>query len=212
MSRASYNNERGVRNQFTASSPIISPYIYIQPQQQDASDYLRLLLMIIDEDEQKHIKSACATSKTRTTVQDVFTFETVEIIKCGKCDDEHIRAFEPEIILTVEIPESSNGLKSIDEYLKIRFIESSLSGYKCNSCTTSGTSRSKLCLMTTSQILLIHLCRFKYDREKCESTKITTAIEFNDILDINPVLNNQPVEYHYSLYAAVVHDGETLEY
>jgi ubiquitin C-terminal hydrolase len=177
--------------------------------QQDAHEFLRILLEGIDSSFPKRAKGRLGghTENTASTVNQVFGGSLTSTTQC-KCGYENT-VQDPMRDLSLSI-EASN-INSVTEALASLSAQEALDdGYTCEVCKKTGGASRVLEVHTAPDVCIIHLKRFAAatDTAGRENAKNDKFIEFDDKLTLPCKGPEGPASY--SLKCVVVHDGPTI--
>lgn len=200
--------------------------------QEDSHEFLAFLLDIIHEDlnrvknkpyiEEKdynddkleeHSSEAWKNylMRNKSIIVDLFQGQSKSTLKCLKCN--HVsHKFEPFMYLSLPLPQKSKKkakvplLDCLAEFSKEEKLEGQERWF-CPKCKAHVDSTKKMEVWKLPNILIVHLKRFKFTREK--RGKIRSFIDFPHVdLDLNGVAagiqRDKPV---YDLFAVSNHEG-----
>jgi ubiquitin carboxyl-terminal hydrolase 8 len=198
--------------------------------QEDSHDFLAILLDVIHEDLNRvRVRPAIADSdpqgaslqeqatnawknhllRNRSIIVDLFQGQVKSSLKCHDCGFVSSK-FEPFMYLSLPVPEESKKdvtlYQCLDEFYKEEKLDEE-ERWHCPKCKAPKDSSKKIDIWTLPNILIIHLKRFKFTREK--KGKIRTVVsfplrEFNLSNYLGHKLRDKPI---YDLFAISCHEG-----
>ena len=192
-------------------SPLVRSLDLDVYQQQDAQEFCKLFLSLLEED-----LAAQSNSIVKTIVQDEFQGEYAYITTCLVCNTQSTSPSKfYELTLNIE-----NKLK-LESCLKQFFSSEVLendNAYFCAVCDEHGVASRQISLTQLPQTLNLQLLRFVFDRSKGIRRKLNTPISFPLELDMTKYLRTdsssatkteegKPIIY--TLRAVLLHFGRT---
>ncbi|RCH81299.1 Ubiquitin carboxyl-terminal hydrolase 36 [Rhizopus stolonifer] len=135
-----------------------------------------------------------------TALYQMFGGHIQKRLQCSACnkEDNHYDSF---LYLSTSIAQGNQAERSLSKHFKQPV---SLSR-ECPSCQHEGECKGKQTIYRVPMNLVIQLKRFNAD-----GSKITKHIQFEEKLDIQHVVTEKEKSVDYSLYAVIVHTGQTI--
>ena len=205
---------------------------FAQGTQEDCHEFLAFLLDMIHEDLNRVHKKPYIEGKdyydnkleehafeswrnyllrNKSIIVDLFQGQSKSTLKCLRCGLTSHK-FEPFMYLSLPIPEthSHSNIISLHDCLEEYSKEERLEGdekWHCPRCKTAVESTKKLDIWKLPNILIIHLKRFEFTRER--QRKIRTFVDFpyKDLNLQSVVAGVQRDKPMYDLYAVSNHEG-----
>ncbi|KAG6465284.1 hypothetical protein O3G_MSEX015049, partial [Manduca sexta] len=109
-------------------------------------------------------------------------------------------------------PDSSQH--SVQSLLEYYCSKESLSGdnkYQCRDCGCLRDAERSVLIETTPKYLILVLKNFKFEPKVQVQTKLMQPMHHNQTVNLPTVRNNHSQHSSYSLFAAVIHNGTTLD-
>jgi uncharacterized UBP type Zn finger protein len=172
--------------------------------QQDADEYLRFMITGM-EAEMRGLKNTWPDN----LIYKMFYMETCERIECGNsdCNLSSFISFTPDTIIQVYVNEK--GINSVDNALKTDvFGRKACPNQECRHCMKKAYSTTKQkVVLTSSNVLILHLIRYKYDAETKQSSMNPDKVIFSFDLQLNTKTVGDAMDnsVHYQLNGLVVH-------
>lgn len=149
--------------------------------------------------------------RNKSIIVDLFQGQSKSTLKCLKCGLVSHK-FEPFMYLSLPIPEQTKKKQKVtlvecmEEFSKEEKLEGD-ERWNCPKCKTLVDSTKKMEIWKLPNLLIVHLKRFKFTREK--RAKIRTLIDFPHVdLDLTKVAAGQQRDKPiYDLYAVSNHEG-----
>jgi ubiquitin carboxyl-terminal hydrolase 36/42 len=189
----------------TATSPAIKPSIVLSNiklfarrlsihQQQDAHEFLRLVVDSLHRSEQTPTPSSLVESlwggKLRSRVQ------------CSRCKGTS-DVFEPLLDVSLEL---RGTLSAALEHFCMQEKLSGANAYRCERCQSLQTATKALTIEVPPQSLIVHLKRFEFLRGRGRVKK-NDPVVYEERLDLAPFLSSTAGGTLYELSGVVVHQG-----
>lgn len=174
-------------------------------QQQDAQEFSKLFLTLIEED-LRHQENA----DVKTIVQKEYRGEYVYITKCLKCLNE-----SKQLSTFYELGLNIKGNKDLYECLNEYFAPEKLEGpnqFFCTKCDSKQNVERYIKLKKLPPYLNLQLLRFVYDRLKGRK-KLNSSIKFPESLNLEDYFDTNcvdlPKKAEYKLCAVLMHRGQS---
>lgn len=169
--------------------------------QQDAQEFSKLFISLLED---------CLNNQSlpyvRNLINNNFRGEYSYITKCCKCQSESVR---PSFFYELELNVKGNHTLAdcLAEFLK----KEKLEGADCYSCMVCGDKQvATRCIVLNSlpPVLNLQLLRFVYDRQKGQKKKLTSVVQFPEVLDMQEYVSPKPSQpVLYNLSAVLIHKG-----
>jgi ubiquitin C-terminal hydrolase len=150
-------------------------------EQQDAFEFFQFLLGSLP----KHLSA-------------MFSGEMRNIVSGTEFRSEMLESF---LALPLEVAGFSSLPDSLDAYMQSARLEN----YKAGDSVMEAVKTSRIA--TAPPVLVFHLKRFRYSLGAHQRTKITSAFDFPDFMDVSVYLCNNSPPAVYELHGVVVHSG-----
>ena len=173
-------------------------------QQQDAQEFSKLFLTLIEED-LKNQKN----QEVKTIVQKQYCGEYCYITKCLNCLNE---SKSPSKFYELSL--NIKGNKDLYECLEEFFAPEQLEGanqFYCNNCQSKQNVERYVKLQKLPPYLNLQLLRFVFDRQKGRK-KLNTSIKFPENLNLERYFDEKievPKKVEYKLCAVLMHRGQS---
>lgn len=134
-------------------------------------------------------------------------------VECTEC---HSSSLSRDVFrdLQLAFPEKMNGWQySVQSLLEYYCSKESLTGdnkYQCRDCGQLRDAERSVVIETTPKYLILVLKNFKFDTKMQVQTKLLHGVYHNHTITL-PTVRSQAVHAAYTLYAAVIHVGTTLD-
>ncbi|KAK7195275.1 ubiquitin carboxyl-terminal hydrolase [Novymonas esmeraldas] len=199
-------------------------------QQQDASEFLRILLDGVHEalnangmikSNYEDIDNSIGTDdvlarkywkqyhdKNSSVVADYCAFQERSSVTCPNCGVVS-RSFSVSLSLELPIPPTSSPVLINDcfaAYCREETLDNR-SLYMCHKCKQKVNARKQMLFYSTPQVLFVTLKRFKTQGEFRAASKVSTAVRFGKELDVSRFMCTSFSKTKYHLVGIVNHQG-----
>jgi len=191
-------------------SPFVSSLNLDVYQQQDAQEFCKLFLSLLEED-----LASQSNPLVKTIVQDEFQGYFAYTTTCTVCQTES-RSPSSFYELTLNIEDKSRLESSLQSFFSAEVLEGDNS-YHCTTCDARQTATRQICLTKLPPTLNLQLLRFVFDVSKGIRRKLNSSISFPEQLDMadyltsptspRKVSDGKPIIYN--LRAILLHFGKT---
>uniref|UniRef100_A0A8C4QZB9 Ubiquitin carboxyl-terminal hydrolase n=1 Tax=Eptatretus burgeri TaxID=7764 RepID=A0A8C4QZB9_EPTBU len=177
---------------------------FVYGKQEDAHEFLRLLLDAMQNRCLQGLSKLDRYSKTTTVIHQIFGGFLRSRVKCLTCKGES-DTLQPMMDMILDLKNAPDVEKSLQQFVRPDILQGDNS-YACERCKRKMTATKTLTVHRAPNILTLTLKRF------CSSTiaKISKNIRFAEMLNLRPYMS-QPrgpaILYH--LYAILVHEGHS---
>lgn len=133
-----------------------------------------------------------------------------------ECTDCHSSSLSRDVFrdLQLAFPDKPDGMQhSVQSLLEFYCSKESLSGdnqYQCRDCGELRNAERSVLIETTPKYLILVLKNFKFEPKLQVQTKLMHSMFYNHNITL-PTVRSQTVHASYTLYAAVIHAGTTLD-
>ncbi|PZC79742.1 hypothetical protein B5X24_HaOG215833 [Helicoverpa armigera] len=162
----------------------------------------------------KRIRMAESTFLRRDSfIDSMFGGVLLTRVECTVC---HSSSLSRDVFrdLQLAFPEKLDGWQhNVQSLLEYYCSKESLTGenrYRCRDCGVLRDAERSVLIETTPKYLILILKNFKFDPKLQVQTKLMHSMYHNHNITL-PTVRSQTVHASYSLYAAVIHDGTTLD-
>lgn len=169
--------------------------------QQDAQEFSKLFISLLED---------CLSNQSlpyvRNLINNNFRGEYSYITKCCKCQSESVR---PSFFYELELNVKGNHTlaESLTEFLKKEKLEGA-DCYSCTVCEDKQVATRCIRLNSLPPVLNLQLLRFVYDRQKGQKKKLTSVVQFPEVLDMREYVSPKPSDpVLYNLSAVLIHKG-----
>ncbi|KAF9427307.1 Ubiquitin carboxyl-terminal hydrolase 36, partial [Podila epigama] len=180
---------------------------FVIGRQEDAHEYIRCLI--------DGLQKSCLLGfdskldervKETTVIHQIFGGYFQNNVKCIECEQES-NTFEPFLDISVDIKGVESIQKALRDYTRVETMAKP-NQYHCDKCNMLVDARKQMTIYEAPKILTVHLKRFTNSGQK-----IKQHIKFETKLDLSLAMaaSKRPSELNYSLYAVVVHTGNTCQ-
>ena len=148
--------------------------------QQDAQEFMKMYLTYIENELSKH---GGIPSHLRNLVKDNFSGKYAYCTTCKECNTK-----SPNEVPFYDLHLKVQGIKTLEESLEDFFKEDELVGdnkYQCGQCDKKTEARRGIELLGLPAVLNLQLLRFVYDANSNSRRKVSSAINFPKVLDLN---------------------------
>ena len=202
------------------------PPWFLAGEQQDCSEYLTALLDGLQEEDNRPGEEG--EEKSASVVREIFGGQMETCRECLSCHgsststdwftDLHvpIPSGQEEICVsevsqlqhlpTITVTRSMARARPLQDLLASSLAPERLEGanqYQCDTCGGLRDAQKTASIVSAPKVLLLVLLRFEYDKESQSRRKLSTVVEYPDLLEVE-VAGGQ-VEYR--LQTVVVHSG-----
>lgn len=140
-------------------------------------------------------------------ITDIFTGVFCNVLTCNECKNI-INYFEPFNILSIEIPDDVINLQQcLDHFSSIELMNGE-NQVMCEKCNKKTDTYKQMYIWEISNVVIIHLKRFKHAGEK--GIKKENPIDFpvNELTFENNYYPDHKKTYKYNLYSIAYHSGD----
>jgi len=180
--------------------------------QQDAQEFSKLFVCMLEEK-----LSHQPDSMVSSMVQKQFRGQYEYVTRCCNCLKE---SSSPSPFYELDLPLGSKTNVTLMESLKEFLQEEKLEGldqYFCSYCGSKQNARRKIRLRHLPPVLNIQLLRFVFDRKTGHKKKLSSAVHFPEVIEMNPYvfeasssIETTPETANkltYDLVAVLIHRG-----
>ncbi|KAG0330165.1 hypothetical protein BG000_011800 [Podila horticola] len=142
--------------------------------------------------------------KETTIIHQIFGGYFQSQVKCMECEQES-NTFEPFLDISLDIKGTESIQRALRDYTRPEILTKS-NQYQCDQCKVLVDARKQMTIYEAPKVLTVHLKRFTSSGQK-----INQHIKFDTKLELASVMSpsKRPSELNYSLYAVLVHAGNT---
>jgi ubiquitin carboxyl-terminal hydrolase 48 len=140
-------------------------------------------------------------------IDNLYTARYEETKVCPDCGRTSVSAF-PITFINVPLPNVEGRAVSIAECFNLYFSPELLDEFKCDECGRESVRMTKR-LLTSPQVLLIHLKRFEYNKDTNVYSRINSYVDVPMELDLATLANGG--EGKYKLQGVMHHLGSSLD-
>uniref|UniRef100_UPI00358F9A87 uncharacterized protein isoform X2 n=1 Tax=Myxine glutinosa TaxID=7769 RepID=UPI00358F9A87 len=177
---------------------------FVYGKQEDAHEFLRLLLDAMQNRCLQGLSNLDRYSKTTTVMHQIFGGFLRSRVKCFTCKGES-DTLQPMMDMILDIKNAPDVEKSLQQFVRPDILQGD-NLYACERCKRKMTATKTLTVHRAPNILTLTLKRF------CSSkiAKISKNIRFAEMLNLRPYMS-QPrgPAIFYHLYAILVHEGHS---
>jgi ubiquitin C-terminal hydrolase len=123
-------------------------------EQQDAQEFSKLLLSLIDE-----LLAKSEHQGVRTMIKDAFTGECQYETECSVCNTKVV---QNSVFNELELTVNKQLRESIEQYLRVEILDGS-NKYRCGTCQMDQPAGRSFKLKKLPPVLNLQLMRFVYD-------------------------------------------------
>ena len=185
------------KRRYIDPSPLINHLGLNTGEQQDAQEFSKLFLSMLESN-----LMDSAAPHPRNVIKEQFCGSYAYVTKCSNCNTSSERLSD-----FYELDLNIRGHKSLDEALKGFLEVEKLEGdnqYMCQKCNGKQNATRAIVLKSLPPILNLQLLRFVF--ESGVKKKLSSCIQFPDVLDIRHLVPNDPNAI-YELTAVLIHRG-----
>ncbi|KAK3608096.1 hypothetical protein CHS0354_004752 [Potamilus streckersoni] len=170
-------------------------------QQQDAQEFSKLFLSLLEESLERN-----AVSTGTNIVPYQFQGKYAYVTRCSKCNNmsDYVSQF-------YELDLSIRGHKTLEDAINGFLEEEKLEGdnqYMCTVCQSKQNATRTIQLKLLPPVLNLQLLRFVFEKEAGHKKKLNSFIQFPDVLDMNK-FTKDGTSALYDLSAVLIHRGPT---
>ncbi|XP_015268117.1 PREDICTED: ubiquitin carboxyl-terminal hydrolase 48 isoform X2 [Gekko japonicus] len=169
-------------------------------QQQDAQEFSKLFMSLLED-----TLSAQKNPDVRNIVQKQFCGEYAYVTVCNQCGRES-KLISKFYELELNIQGHKQLSDCITEFLKEEKLEGD-NRYFCETCQSKQNATRRIRLLSLPGTLNLQLMRFVFDRQTGHKKKLNTYIEFSELLDMGPFMEDTAGASEYELSAILIHRG-----
>ncbi|XP_071622862.1 ubiquitin carboxyl-terminal hydrolase 36-like [Heliangelus exortis] len=169
--------------------------------QEDAHEFLRCVL--------EAMHSACLpefglnVSLPQTAIHQIFGSFMRSRVFCSGCQVVS-DTYEPFLDIFLDIKVDSSVIKALESFVKPELMDAG-SGFRCRQCGQMAGGSKRMTIHWAPQVLTLCLKRF----DDFAGGKISKFVNYPEILDLEPYMSEAVEQEIYSLYAVLVHSGDT---
>ncbi|XP_023945863.1 ubiquitin carboxyl-terminal hydrolase 35 [Bicyclus anynana] len=148
-----------------------------------------------------------------SAIDSIFGGVQLTRVQCGSCQSS---SFSRDLFrdLQLAFPEKPEGKQhSVQSLLDYYFSKESLCGdnkYQCRECGDLRDAERSVVIENTPKYLILVLKHFKVDVKNLKQTKLMHYVHYNQTISL-PTVPNQATSAAYTVYAAVIHKGRTID-
>nr|XP_060614752.1 ubiquitin carboxyl-terminal hydrolase 48-like [Anolis sagrei ordinatus] len=169
-------------------------------QQQDAQEFSKLFMSLLED-----TLSSQKNPEVRDIVQKQFCGEYAYVTVCNQCGRES-KLISKFYELELNIQGHKQLSDCITEFLKEEKLEGD-NRYFCETCQSKQNATRRIRLLSLPCTLNLQLMRFVFDRQTGHKKKLNTYIEFSELLDMEPFMEDKGHGFAYELSAILIHRG-----
>ncbi|XP_054857186.1 ubiquitin carboxyl-terminal hydrolase 48 isoform X1 [Eublepharis macularius] len=169
-------------------------------QQQDAQEFSKLFMSLLED-----TLSTQKNPDVRNIVQKQFCGEYAYVTVCNQCGRES-KLISKFYELELNIQGHKQLSDCITEFLKEEKLEGD-NRYFCEACQSKQNATRRIRLLGLPGTLNLQLMRFVFDRQTGHKKKLNTYIEFSELLDMDPFMEDKVGVSGYELSAILIHRG-----
>ncbi|XP_020637749.3 ubiquitin carboxyl-terminal hydrolase 48 isoform X1 [Pogona vitticeps] len=169
-------------------------------QQQDAQEFSKLFMSLLED-----TLSSQKNPNVRDIVQKQFCGEYAYVTVCNQCGRES-KLISKFYELELNIQGHKQLSDCITEFLKEEKLEGD-NRYFCETCQSKQNATRRIRLLSLPCTLNLQLMRFVFDRQTGHKKKLNTYLEFSEVLDMGPFMEDKVNNYVYELSAVLIHRG-----
>lgn len=168
-------------------------------QQQDAQEFSKLFLSVLE----KNLQDGQGCS-SKNVIKEQFCGTYAYVTRCSNChtDSERLSEFYE---LDLNIQGHRTLADSLKGFLEVENLEGD-NKYMCSQCNGKQDATRAIQLKSLPPVLNLQLLRFIYDVKTCSKKKLSSAIEFPDVLDMSLYISDNQFAV-YELSAVLIHRG-----
>uniref|UniRef100_A0A8C5PKN7 Ubiquitin carboxyl-terminal hydrolase 48 n=1 Tax=Leptobrachium leishanense TaxID=445787 RepID=A0A8C5PKN7_9ANUR len=169
-------------------------------QQQDAQEFSKLLMSLLEDTLSKQINP-----DVKNIIQKQFCGQYAYVTICSQCSRES-KLISKFYELELNIQGHKQLTDCISEFLKEEKLEGD-NRYFCENCQSKQNATRRIRLLNLPPTLNLQLMRFVFDRQTGHKKKLNTYIGFSETLDMNPYVDRADGRFVYELSAVLIHRG-----
>ncbi|KAI9237153.1 MAG: hypothetical protein BYD32DRAFT_382625 [Podila humilis] len=142
--------------------------------------------------------------KETTIIHQIFGGYFQSQVKCMECEQES-NTFETFLDISLDIKGTESIQRALRDYTRPEILTKS-NQYQCDKCNTLVDARKQMTIYEAPKVLTVHLKRFTSSGQKInQHIKFDTKLELASVMSPSKSIS----ELNYSLYAVLVHAGNT---
>uniref|UniRef100_A0A670JJ95 Ubiquitin carboxyl-terminal hydrolase 48 n=1 Tax=Podarcis muralis TaxID=64176 RepID=A0A670JJ95_PODMU len=169
-------------------------------QQQDAQEFSKLFMSLLED-----TLTSQKNPDVRDIVQKQFCGEYAYVTVCNQCGRES-KLISKFYELELNIQGHKQLSDCITEFLKEEKLEGD-NRYFCETCQSKQNATRRIRLLSLPCTLNLQLMRFVFDRQTGHKKKLNAYIEFSELLDMEPYMEDKASNFVYELSAVLIHRG-----
>ncbi|XP_033015280.1 ubiquitin carboxyl-terminal hydrolase 48 isoform X1 [Lacerta agilis] len=169
-------------------------------QQQDAQEFSKLFMSLLED-----TLTSQKNPDVRDIVQKQFCGEYAYVTVCNQCGRES-KLISKFYELELNIQGHKQLSDCITEFLKEEKLEGD-NRYFCETCQSKQNATRRIRLLSLPCTLNLQLMRFVFDRQTGHKKKLNAYIEFSELLDMEPYMEDKASIFVYELSAVLIHRG-----
>ncbi|XP_053136825.1 ubiquitin carboxyl-terminal hydrolase 48 isoform X2 [Hemicordylus capensis] len=169
-------------------------------QQQDAQEFSKLFMSLLED-----TLSSQKNPEVRDIVQKQFCGEYAYVTVCNQCGRES-KLISKFYELELNIQGHKQLSDCVTEFLKEEKLEGD-NRYFCETCQSKQNATRRIRLLSLPCTLNLQLMRFVFDRQTGHKKKLNAYIEFSELLDMEPFMEDTASVSAYELSAVLIHRG-----
>ncbi|KAG0333062.1 Ubiquitin carboxyl-terminal hydrolase 36 [Podila humilis] len=180
---------------------------FVIGRQEDSHEFARCLIESLQKSCLLGVDSKLDNRiKETTIIHQIFGGYFQSQVKCTVCERES-NTFETFLDISLDIKGAESISRALRDYTRPEILSKS-NQYFCDKCNTLVDARKQMTIYEAPKILTVHLKRFT-----SAGQKINQHIKFDTKLELASVISpsKRPSELNYSLYAVLVHAGNTCQ-
>ncbi|OBZ88895.1 Ubiquitin carboxyl-terminal hydrolase 36 [Choanephora cucurbitarum] len=194
---------------FTSNLRAISKTLRLG-RQEDAHEFYMFLLSAIQKASIHGLGKLPPKVEETALVYQVFGGKLRSQVRCFSCKATS-NSYEACLDLSVDLNNKANTLQmALDNFIKTDVIGNDADNrYKCDSCKQMVRAGKQMTIDELPMMLTVHLKRFAFDLHRGYMRKITTDVQFPELLNMAPYVSPEKSikQADYQLYAVLVHYG-----
>ncbi|XP_042334853.1 ubiquitin carboxyl-terminal hydrolase 48 isoform X3 [Sceloporus undulatus] len=167
---------------------------------QDAQEFSKLFMSLLED-----TLSSQKNPDVRDIVQKQFCGEYAYVTVCNQCGRES-KLISKFYELELNIQGHKQLSDCITEFLKEEKLEGD-NRYFCETCQSKQNATRRIRLLSLPCTLNLQLMRFVFDRQTGHKKKLNAYIEFSELLDMEPFMEDKAHDFVYELSAVLIHRG-----
>nr|XP_034974348.1 ubiquitin carboxyl-terminal hydrolase 48 isoform X2 [Zootoca vivipara] len=167
---------------------------------QDAQEFSKLFMSLLED-----TLTSQKNPDVRDIVQKQFCGEYAYVTVCNQCGRES-KLISKFYELELNIQGHKQLSDCITEFLKEEKLEGD-NRYFCETCQSKQNATRRIRLLSLPCTLNLQLMRFVFDRQTGHKKKLNAYIEFSELLDMEPYMEDKASIFVYELSAVLIHRG-----